>query len=152
MKFQYTKVQMGLEEAEALVSPLMPPASHHTIPALSSNTLDAGQPSHVMKRKTEARRSKIDQGLSGRAGLYTQVSRLPAQGPVLGWIGYHRGSFWLCVMSLVLFMDSIPRCPPRWGWAGLIWALGSGMLSGTLLEGRNGPLGSPQFRLPFFSL
>ena len=87
-----------------------------------------------MRRETEAQRGKIDQGHSAsqwqgwslHPGLWT-----PAQGPVLGWSGQHRASFWLCVTSLVLFVENIPESALSWaglGWADLCWALGQGCL------------------------
>lgn len=62
---------MGLEEeVGALVSPFTPP--HHILLTRSSNIMETGQPSHLLKRETEAQRGidliKVIQQASGRAG------------------------------------------------------------------------------------
>ena len=44
--------------------------------------MDAGQPSHLMKRETEGQRGKIDQ--SHAASQWQSWSLDSAQGPVLG--------------------------------------------------------------------
>lgn len=79
MKFQYTKkVSVGLEEeVEALASSLT--TFCYIVPP---NTMDAGQPSHLMKRETEGQRGKIDQSHS--ASQWQSWSLHSAQGPVLG--------------------------------------------------------------------
>lgn len=62
---------MGLEEeVGALASPFTPP--HHILLTCSSNIVDAGQPTHLTKRETEAQGGKdlikVIQQASGRSG------------------------------------------------------------------------------------